>query len=429
MGHFFGKLNLMKVLLSSWKGEGAWYVWLMGHLGHEVDWIVAHDDCKDAMSGLIPPAKAKADPKAYDLVVFDCTEMGDMAQAALDLGVPAIGDSLLSDRLENDRLFGIEFMEAAGIKVPPYECFDDPAKAIAWLKQNHKRCVLKPLHDAPSEMTYVGKSEADMVQWIEHNLPHPKVKEFLLQEFIAGTEVSTEGWWTGSEWCAVNYTLETKKFMTGDLGPGVGCAGNVVWMPPKPTPIFQQGLERAGELLGDSGYRGMLDLNTIVTEGEVYGLEWTPRFGYEGTCNLTRLLPLDFAEFLYSIATGTTPSNLSAKAKFAATIRLSVPPYPTHDLPPKFSAHQPIKGLKAEDLASFFLFDVVKDGEEMVVVGEGNIGSPIGTSESLKGAFEEVMAKVKQLTIPNLQYRVDCPEVLGGRYNTLQLQGWLRQLG
>src|SRR5216684_7624096 len=195
------------------------------------------------MAGLIPAPKAHPKPSAYDLVVFDCTEMGEAAEQAREV-TPTIGDSLLADKLENDRIFGLEFMESAGIKVPPWEPFDNPTDAIKWLAKTHKRTVLKPIGDAPSEMTYVSKNEADMVAFIEKRLPGSKVKRFLLQEYVAGTEVSTEGWWTGTEWCAVNYTLEEKKLMAGGLGPNVGCAGNVLWMPPRRTPLFEQGLAK-----------------------------------------------------------------------------------------------------------------------------------------------------------------------------------------
>lgn len=403
-------------------------VWLFRHLGHKVDWTVAHEDCADAMEGLIPAPLKSARPEAYDLIVFDCTEMGDAAEQA-KLVTPTIGDSALSDALENDRIFGIQAMEKAGIKVPPWEAFNNPAEAISWLKKSHKRTVLKPIGDAPSELTYVSKSDADMINFIEKRLPGTKVREFLLQEFVEGTEVSCEGWWTGTEWCAINYTLEEKKFMAGNLGPGVGCAGNLVWMPSRPTPIFQQGLSKISPLLVDASYRGMVDLNTIVTEGEVYGLEWTPRFGYEGTCNLTRLLPVDFAEFMYSVAIGKTMPNLTATSRFAATIRLSVPPYPSHDLPKKHQAHQPIKGLEGSGLQNFFVFDVKCEDDSLVVTGEGNIGSPIGCSETIAGAFDEVKAAIKRLDIPDLQYRCDVAECVEKRYTTLLQQGWLRQIG
>jgi phosphoribosylamine-glycine ligase len=417
----------MKILLCSWRGEGAWYVWLMRNAGHEVDWTVDHEDMASSMAGLIPPPRSKVNPGGYDLVVFDCTEMGDAADFAATQA-PTIGDSTLADRLENDRIFGIEVMEQAGIRVPKWEAFNDPGKAIDWVNKNHKRCVLKPVGDAPSEMTYVGKNEEDLIRFIETRLPGSKVKEFILQEFVAGTETAAGGWFNGSEWVVVDHNIEEKKFMNGGLGPNTGCAGSVMWIPPKPTPLFQQGLGRVTKLLAEAGYRGPLDLNTIVTEGEAYGIEWTPRFGYESTCNFTRLLGTDFAEFLYGCATGSKPIVIP-RNNFAATVRCSVPPYPTHDLKAKQMAHQPIRGLVEKDLERFFTFDVVANGEELMVCGEGNVGTPIGLSESLRGAFEEVMTKIKGLDIPDLQYRTDICECIEKKYNTLQTMGWLRQIG
>lgn len=419
----------MKILVASWKGDGAWFVWLLRHNGHDVDWTIEHEEMADTLEGIIPKPKSRVRVSDYDLIVFDCTSMGDKAQEAIDEGALVIGDCALSDQLEDDRLFGIEAMEEAGIKVPAWEPFSSPSEAIAWLKKTHKRCVLKPIGEAPSEMTYVSKGEDDMVNFIETRLPGSKVQQFLLQEFVQGTEVSTEGWWNGNEWLAVNYTLEEKKFMAGGLGPNTGCAGNVVWMPERETPLFQEGLKKISPLLVDANYRGMIDLNTIVTEGGVYGLEWTPRFGYEGSCNLTRLLPIDFGEFMYAVASGNKPSNLTARARFAATVRLSVPPYPSHDVPAKMKAHQPIKGLDIETLDTFFLFDVKKEDGGLIVCGEGNIGSPIGCSESIQGAFAEVEAAIKRLDIPDLQYRDDVAKCVEKRYTTLQQQGWLRPLG
>lgn len=418
----------MKILVCSLKGEGAWFVWLLKHNGHDVEWTCP-EEFGDGLEGLIPKPRKSADPRKYDLIVFDATEQAEAAEHSLSLGIPTIGDSALSDALEDDRIFGIEAMEEAGIKVPAWEAFDDAGKAIAWLQKTHKRCVLKPVDDAPSEMTYVAKNEADMIQFIEKCLPGSKVKRFILQEFVSGTEVSCEAWFTGSEWCAVNYTLEEKKFMAGGLGPNTGSAGNVLWMPSRPTPLFEQGLKKVSPLLADAGYRGMLDLNMIVTDGDIYGLEWTPRFGYDSSCCFVHLLPIEFGEFLHSIATGITPPHLEAKHRFVSTIRLSVPPYPNHDLPKRLGAHQPIKGLSESALDRFFVFDIKREDDGLIVYGEGNLGSPIGCSESLKGSFDEVMACVKALDVPDLQYRCDVAECVQKRYETLERQGWLRPLG
>ncbi len=417
----------MRILLVSAKADGAWFVWLLRHEGHDVDWVCKRDLDRGTLSGLIPPPLAKSpDPAAYDLVVFDSSGMGAAADLARTKS-PTIGGSTYADRLEDDRVFGLEVMEKAGIKVPKWHPFSSPADGIKFLKSNHKRYVLKPIGEAPSDATYVAKSAEDMINFIEVRLDK-KVKSFVLQEFVEGVEVSTEAWWTGSEWVALNHTLEEKKLMSGGIGPNTGCAGNVLWMPPRRTPLFEQGLEKMIPQLKEANFVGMVDLNTIATEGDIYGLEWTPRFGYEGTCNLVPLLPIPFGEFLHTIAIGKAPTLSDSRSKFAATVRLSVPPYPQAELSRK-RLKVPVRGLP-DDLSRFVLYDVMKDGDTYMTSGTYNaIGSPIGTGSTIYDAFENVKAAIKRLDIPDLQYRYDIAKCVERRHTQLQAWGWLKPLG
>lgn len=416
----------MKILLVSKDGDGAWFVWLLAHEGHAVDWTCASPKDATSLKGLIPAPLAKTpSPENYDLVVFDTSGLGEAADHSRTL-TPTIGSSAYADRLEDDRVFGIQEMERFGIKVPKWEAFSTPAEALSFLSKNNRRYVLKPIGEAPSDATYVSKSREDMVHYIETRLD-AKVKSFVLQEFVSGTEVSTEAWWTGREFVALNHTLELKKLMADDLGPNTGCAGNIVWMPSRPNAIYQQGLQKMA--LGLGGFPPqMYDLNTIVTEGDVYGLEWTPRFGYEGTCNLTRLLGVPFGEFMFSVATGVLVTA-EPRARFAATIRLSVPPYPSAEFSRK-RIQVPITGVEQERLDTFVLYDVMKDGDALITGGTYNvIGSPIGCGETIEAAFGNVETAISRLDIPNLQYRSDACKALKARYATLLSGGWLRPIG
>jgi phosphoribosylamine--glycine ligase len=417
----------MRILLVSAKADGAWFVWLLRHEGHDVDWVCKRELDRATLSGLIPaPLSKTPDPASYDLVVFDSSGMGKAADAARKL-TPTIGGSDYADQLEDDRVFGLEAMAAAGIKVPKWEAFSSPADGIKFLKSNHKRYVLKPIGEAPSDATYVAKSAEDMINFIEVRLDS-KVKSFVLQEFVEGIEVSTEAWWTGTEWIALNHTLEEKKLMSGKIGPNTGCAGNALWMPPRSTPLFQQGLEKMAPQLKAAGFVGMVDLNTIATAGDIYGLEWTPRFGYEGTCNLVALLPVGFGEFLHSIAIGKAPTLGEPRSKFAATVRLSVPPYPFAELSRK-RVKVPVRGLP-DSLERFVLYDVLKDGDTFMTSGTYNaIGCPIGTGSTIHDAFANVMTAIKRLDVPDLQYRDDIEKCVEARYIQLERWGWLRVIG
>ena len=419
----------MRILLVSPETDGVWFVWLLKHEGHDVQWVTQEEKYADSLKGLVPPPLSRApDPYKYDLIVFDSAGLGDSADLARTV-TPTIGSSELADRLEHDRIFGLEAMEEAGIKVPEWEAFSDRGAAIAWLKENGKRTVLKPIDDEHlnKDSTYCSTSAEDMIHFIENKLD-PKCKEFVLQEFVVGTEISTEAWWTGKEWVAINHTLEEKKFMAGGLGPNTGCAGNTVWMPAQPNHLFEQGLGKVAHLLEVSGFVGMVDLNTIVTEGGVYGLEWTPRFGYEGTCNLVNLLPIPFGDFLYDIAIGKAPVIAGPKHKFVSTIRISVPPYPYADTNRR-KMQVPINGLDTSDLSSFILYDAQMEGDQLITSGTYNaIGAPIAGGVSIPESFDKAKEIIKALQIPDLQWRNDICECVEKRYRDVASWGWLKSV-
>lgn len=416
----------MRILLVSQVGDGAWFVHTLKREGHQVDWTIEVPE-EANLIGLVPRPRKSANPANYDLVVFDRSGMGQAADAALAV-TPTIGGSTFCDRLEEDRLFGLEVMEQCGIAVPNYEVFSDASAAISWLREHNVRTVFKPIGEVEDKaLTYVSSGAEDMTRFIEKH--KSKVKSFVLQEFVAGTEISTEAWFNGTDWFAINHTLEEKKFMNDGLGPNTGCAGNVIWMPASATRLFTEGLDKVKPILADAGFVGVIDLNCIVTESKAYGLEWTPRFGYHGVCNLTRLLNMPFGEFMHRIATGQS-AEVSSRSRFAATVTISVPPYPAAERHGKKNLVT-IGGFDPERLHTFYLCDADLNDDGELITGKGKeypglIGTPIGCSETISGAFDECYTAIKRLEVPDVQYRTDLSKVVEKRFNTLERQGWLR---
>ena len=416
----------MRILYFSYEGDGIWLVPVLKRAGHEVVWSIKEDKYADALKGIVPPPVDNPDPSDADLVVFDNCADGKLADA-MRKETPVIGCSAFAQKLEEDRLFGLEFMERFGIKVPPWEAFDDVRKAEKWVRKRSARCVFKPSgHVEDKATTYVSTDADDMCDYLSKLAS--KVKgEFVLQEFVQGTEVSTNGWFNGEDFYAVDHTLEEKKFMAGGIGPATGCAGNVVWMPAGPDRLYNQGLGKVREGLVEAGFVGPIDLNTIATEGELFGLEWTPRFGYEGTCNTMALLPMDFGEFLMAIAIGERPSIASPKADFCATIRVTCPPYPVKTTNRKPFENIPVGGISEDDIETFYLNDVkLEDGELLTLGIDGLIGAPISTGHSIKEAVEMCETRIKKLKIPDIQWRNDIGKCCEKRYNALERNGWLK---
>jgi phosphoribosylamine-glycine ligase len=367
------------------------------------------------------------------LSIFDLTGKEKLAEQSAKV-CSTIGDSELATHLEDERLFGIEVMEQCGIKVPPYEVFDKIEDAASFVRKEKKRYVFKPDggQDQKANTTYVSSGYKDLLEYMAKLGEETKGATFLLQEFVEqGTEISTEAYFNGREFFGINHTLEEKKFMNGNIGPATGCSGNLVWFcgEGRASKTFTQGLEKLGEFLSQSNYRGMVDLNSIVTESDLYGLEWTPRFGYDASATLFSLVQRgELGNFLCAIACGEdVPPDIFKEEWFAAGVRVSVPPYPCEEEGIQ-RVGVPISGITEENMHKFYLWDVMLDEDQLVTCGEayGVVCVPIAKGITSNAAFYNVKQLIKEIKIPDMQYRTDMHEYCNARYNILAKQSWLR---
>jgi phosphoribosylamine-glycine ligase len=423
----------VRICLASIYFEGAWLAWKLASEGHDVSAVVAEERYAEALKGLVRvmPGSEVYSANAYDMVVFDTSGMGKEAEQARK-ETPTIGNSALADTLEEDRVWALAFMQKCGLQVSPWEAFNDPSDAIRYIKQKKTRMVFKPVGEQDDKATtYCSRSAEDMLAYFDVLFRTAKVSEFILQDYVEGTEVSLEVYINETGYYALNATLETKKLMNGDVGPNTGCSGSLCWMIEKEPPLFQKGLKKCIEPLQQMGYVGPLDLNTIVNDSGCWALEFTPRFGYDATALLTRLLPVSFGDFLHAIASGSPVPDLTPKHSFCASARLSIPPYPSDALPPKFyKAGVPINGLTEKNLDKFFIYDVRKraeDSDDLETAGLcGWIGSPLAVGETPGAAFEGVYNMLKEVRVPNGQYRTDVLSNTAKRYACLRDGGWLK---
>lgn len=426
----------MKIILNSYTGIGAWFILRLQDEGHSVyyHYTGKPDKGDGCLQGLVPGAiLGDVNYGEYDLSIFDLTGKPRLADTSLR-STPTLGDSSLASKLEEDRLFGIEIMEQAGINVPPYEVFDSISAARKFVSKTKKRYVFKPNggQDQSSMTTYVSNSADDLLEYLDNLEEQTHGVEFILQEFIPnGCELSTEAWFNGEDFYLVNGTIEEKKFMNDNLGPATGCAGNLVWAYAAKPKVFTEGLEKLGGFLYETGYRGMCDLNTILTDGKLYGLEWTPRFGYDASPTLFSLLPQgSLGDFLYAVAAGEPVASIQPyTGVYSAAVRVSIPPYPFEEL--KHGLQQvgvPLGEFREEYRKNFWLWDACYADGKFCTCGEGYgvIGAPIQTGSTPDEAFNRVYDKLKHFKVPNIQYRTDMCKQAVGRLRRAESMGWLR---
>lgn len=428
----------MRFAVSSYSGYGAWFALYLKSIGHSVDYYLSKAEYGDILGGIINAKNIQLDHRRntvgypnyerYDCNLFDLTGRKRQADHSR-MYCPTIGDGSINCILEDDRLKGIELMEEAGVKIPPYKMFQDIGEAKNYVKKTGKRYVFKPDggQNQDAAATYVSKSAEDLLEYFEKLSSLSKGVKFILQEFIPGTECSVEGWFNGEEFFCLNATIEDKKFMPGDVGPNTGCAGNLVFTLKSTSRIYEKGLQLTKAALRSIGFVGMIDLNSIITDtGDLYGLEWTPRLGYDASATLVAMYGGDWGELLYRTASGKVPEE-NWKAEFGTSIRLSIPPYPTEIKMPKM-AGIPIKGIDIEDkeqIQRTYLYDVKLEKGKLVTAGiNGLIACPIEVGSTCTEAFMQLKDRVKLIQIPDMQYRDDLQKSLEKRYFKLDLAGW-----
>lgn len=433
----------MKIAMSSYSGMGAWFVLRLLAEGHKVDYFLSRPEYTDVLGGLIPSPKMLSldhrrtvagygypSYKGYDLSLFDLTGRAKQADASKQ-DAPTIGDGTIHCTLENDRQVGLDLMERAGMDVPPYFTFENPAEAKSFVRKYDKRYVYKPFEEGAASddkaLTYVAKDGEDMFNNIDKLFKLSKNARFLLQEFVKGTEASVAGFFNGTDFYALTCTLECKKFMNDDKGPNTGCSGNLVVAIDERAKLYQAGLQKIVPILKESGFVGMIDLNTIVTEDKAYGLEWTPRFGYLGDATFACMYGSGYGEFLRRIASYEVPEQKWA-ALYGMSVTFTIPPYPTEIRIPK-AKDIPVEGIDSEDiqqLCSMYLYDVKKTKDGLTTSGNyGYVGATTGVGDSIEAADQKCKVLLENIKIANIQYRTDIYKNTTKRYQELVNNNWL----
>src|SRR5271165_4602337 len=124
--------------MCSYSGYGLWFTLRLRDEGHQVDYYLMKKKFENVLRGIAPiPIFNEPDFGKYDLVLFDLTGKPAVAERAMRKTL-VIGDSNLASVLEDERLYGIEVMEQAGIEVPFYEVFNSTDEAKTFIRETKK---------------------------------------------------------------------------------------------------------------------------------------------------------------------------------------------------------------------------------------------------------------------------------------------------
>jgi phosphoribosylamine--glycine ligase len=405
-------------------GEGAGLLKRIQDEGNNCSIYIQEKDYSNVYDGILCQTDS---PETNDIIIFDSSGNGQKADYFRKEGFKVFGASAFADKLENDRRFGLDFMLDHGIMVPDTYEFKDFKEAINFVKSNKKiRFVFKPSgKNLPCKLTYAGQDYEDLItymKFVERSFSK-EIDEFILQEFIEGSIVSSE-YWVGKNGFIepINHTIEVKKFMNDDIGPSTGCSGNIVWQGNDDSNLAVA-LGRVEEDLVKEHYVGPIDINCIINDEGIFGLEWTPRFGLDAMPTLLTLVEDDIGRVISNAVNGQD-NEMNLLQCFSGGARVSIPPYPIE--PDDVKALQkiypnenvPILGLEEDN--SYF-YEVMKQDDMLVhSSGTGVIACVSDIGESPEECYDSVYKILENCKIPDVQYRTDLGKVLTRMYDDIK---------
>jgi phosphoribosylamine--glycine ligase len=424
----------MRILCHDATADFAGIAFQMQKEGCQIDLFIKDKFYRNAMDGLVPKVETMEEGLSHkpDLVIFSLNGDGDLADKIRKDGYRVIGSSVMADKLEMDRSYGVKVAKQYGIHVPKTTEFKDVGSAIAFVKQNKKAYAVKIDNNKSEASSYVGKDADEMVDYLSYAQEQGEISSsdtFILQEVVKGAELSTEMWFfDGVALWPANSTFETKKFLAGELGQRTGCETSLVFhYEGTESKVVNKTIRKIFPLLKYARYTGPIDVNCIVSEddNEPYFLEWTPRLGYSAVYAFCAMLGMPLSEFFYRVSRGTF--TIPFKSLWGSALKLSIPPYPTDvedqkaakDLYGKTEGVR-INGKYGKD---FWPIDVMKPKKqkstELVAAGTSCIlGECLGRGNSMLEAWRGSQKVFKSVEVPNQQ----------GRYTDGSEDAWKRVL-
>lgn len=302
------------------------------------------------------PVAEVAERRGADLVVVG-PETPLVAGIADELGrrdIAVFGPTAAAARVEASKSYAKEVMAAAGVTATArYRTFTDAEKAIAALDDFGPPYVVKADGLAAGKGVTVADTRAQAVAAVEDALVRGTFGKagatILLEEHLAGEEVSVFGICDGTDALLLPVCQDFKRAYDGDRGPNTGGMGAY-------TPVPGFGEEQLPELrdrlfrpvlaeLANRGspYRGVLYAGLVLTDEGPKVLEFNCRFGDPEAQAMLWRLTGDFGALLAAAADpaeGLDPTSAATSEDACVTVVLASGGYPGH-----YEVGLPISGL------------------------------------------------------------------------------------
>lgn len=370
-------------------------------------------DCEvvslDPSNGSIVTSYAQDNGVELVIIGPEAPLVAGVADKLRRVGVPVFGPDKAAAALEGSKTFAKRIMDAAGVPTglaQRAETLDDAASAI---DQYGAPYVIKADGLAAGKGVLVTENRDAAIAHAEYWLQHGSV---LVEEFLAGQEVSLFLLSDGTAVLPLSPAQDYKRALDGDLGPntgGMGAYSPLPWLPEGFTDevIDTIALPTIRQLAAEgTPFIGLLYCGLILTEAGIRVIEFNARFGDPETQVVLPRLETPLSELLLAASTGrlgTLPYPTFSNG-VAVTVVLASEGYPEEPL-----TGRPITGLEAaaavDGVTIAHAATAMLDGQ-FIAIG-GRVLSVVASGDNFAHARERAYEALSLISLEGSHYRTD----------------------
>lgn len=380
--------------------------------------IAEYAECADIGAMEFEKLAAFAKEKEIDLTIvgMDDPLVGGIVDVFEAEGLRVFGPRKNAAILEGSKAFSKDLMKKYGIPTAAYENFDDPEKALEYLRTEAKfPIVLKADGLALGKGVLICQDLAEAEAGVKEIMEDKKFgnagNTMVIEEFMTGREVSVLSFVDGKTIRTMTSAQDHKRAKDGDQGLNTGGMGTF-----SPSPFYTPEVDefckkyvyqKTVDAMAAEGrpFKGIIFFGLMLTADGPKVLEYNARFGDPEAQVVLPRMENDIIEVMEACVDGKLDQiDLKFEDNAAVCVVLASDGYPV-----KYEKGIPIHGFENfKDKDGYYCFHAgtkFKDGE--IVTNGGRVLGITAKGETLKEARKNAYAATEWISFANKYMRHD----------------------
>lgn len=361
-------------------------------------------------------AFAKENAIDFTIIGMDDPLVGGVVDAFEAEGLKVFGPRKNAAILEGSKAFSKDLMKKYNIPTATYENFDDPEKAIEYLKTAKMPIVLKADGLALGKGVLICNTLEEALAGVKEIMEDKKFgaagNTMVIEEFMTGREVSVLSFVDGKTIQIMSSAQDHKRAKDGDQGLNTGGMGTF-----SPSPFYTKEVDEfcrkyiyqaTVDAMAAEGreFKGVIFFGLMLTQDGPKVLEYNARFGDPETQVVLPRLKNDIIDVMEACVDGTLDTlKLEFEDKAAVCVVLASDGYPL-----AYEKGLPISGFENfEGKEDYFCFHAGTKFNEKgeIVTNGGRVLGITATGDDLKVARAKAYAATEWISFANKYMRHD----------------------